>query len=63
MPSAACSIAISGLAAFVVHEAFEVMAQVPNFFSFTPSRIVSAFIPSPSFDGAVITTCFAPQSR
>src|SRR3989344_274137 len=60
MPIASSSIPISGLAAFVVHDAFEVMLQVPNFSSLAPIKIVSA--PSP-FAGAEMTTCLAPASR
>ncbi len=55
---------MSGDAAFVVHDAFEVMSHVPNLFSLTDMRIVApGTVPASSFAGALITTFLAPQSR
>ena len=63
IPIDSWSMEISGDAAFVVQDAFDVISQVPNLSSFTPNNIVSPCIePSPPFDGAEITTFLAPQS-
>src|SRR3989344_3518088 len=59
MPRASFMIAITGLAAFVVQDAFEVTTALSNRSSFTPMRMVA---PSSPFAGAVITTRFAPAS-
>ncbi len=60
IPSASSKIAISGLEAFVVQEAFEVISHTPNLSSFTPRSIVSpGKDPSPLL-GAEITTFLAP---
>jgi hypothetical protein len=61
IPSFSLSIAMSGLAAFVVHDALELTWQVLNFSSFTPTRTVAP--PVSSFTGALMTTRFAPAVR
>lgn len=50
---------MSGLAEFVVHDALELMVQVPSLSSLSPTKIVAPFGAS-SLTGAVMTTRFAP---
>ena len=61
MPIASSSIAMTGLAAFVVHEALLVIWQVPSFSSLSPMSTVAPSGES-VFTGAVITTRFAPAT-
>ena len=63
MPSVSSRIAISGDAAFVVQDAFEVTSQVPNLFSLTHIKIIAPGVPHSPLAGAEITTFFAPASR
>ncbi len=57
---------MSGLVAFVVHEAFEVIVHVARLASLTPMSTVAPVTPEAvgsSFTGPDMTTRFAPASK